>query len=169
MRKLFSYWVFLAILLSSFGLQAQKFGYVNTQELISQIPEVTEANSNIEIFRNQLQKKGQEMLKALQAKYQDLEKKQAQGEISPLELDQEVQILKEEESVILKFEQESQQKIVQKSEVLLSPLRDKIQEAISEVAAEHNFDYIFDFSSGFVLYAEESTDVSNLVKAKIGL
>lgn len=166
MRKLN---ILFILLLLTVGLQAQKFGYINTQELISQIPEVKEANSNIETFRTQLQKKGQDMLKALQTEYQELEKKQAQGDISPKQLDVEVNRLKEEENKLLVFEQESQQKIIQKSETLLKPLRDKIQKAIDDVASEHNYDYIFDYSTGFVLYAEDSTNVMHLVKAKIGL
>ena len=150
-------------------LGAQNFGYINSQLLIQDIPEVKEANSNIETFRTQLQKKGQEMLQALQAKAQDLERRQAQGEISPVQLEEEAAKLQQEEQTILAFEQESQQKILKKSEDLLTPIRDRIQKAIDDVAAENNFDYIFDSGSGFVLYAEESTDVTELVKAKLGM
>lgn len=154
-------------LMSFMSLNAQKFGYINTQELIEEIPEVKEANSNIETFRTQLQKKGQEMLQELQTKYQDLQRKEASGEISPVELQKEADKLKTEEQTILQFEQESQQKVLQKSEDLLKPLRDRIQQAIDDVASEHGYDYIFDFSTGVVLYADDSTDVSALVKAKL--
>ena len=169
MRKLF----FVLLTIICFGslteLSAQKFGYVDTQSIIQDIPEVKEANSNIETFRSQLQKKGQDMLQALQRKYQDLERREAQGEISPKLLEQEVAKLKQEENQILVFEQESQQKILQKSEDLLTPIRDKIQKAINDVAAENSFDYIFDFSTGFVLYADDASNVSALVKTKLGM
>jgi len=148
---------------------AQKFGYVDTQEIIQLIPEVKEANSNIETFKTQLQKKGQEMLQALQTKYQDLERREAQGEISPKLLETEVAKLKEEENSILLFEQESQQKILEKSESLLAPIRDSIQKAIDDVADENGFDYIFDYSTGFVLYADDATNVGAMVKAKLGI
>ncbi len=153
----------------STNLLAQNFGYVDSQEIIELIPEVKEANSNIETFKTQLQKRGQEMLKALQAKYQDLERREGQGEIAPKQLEIEVQKLKTEENQILAFEQESQQKIVKKSEDLLSPIRDRIQNAINDVAAENAYDYVFDYSTGFVLYANQSTNINNLVKAKLGL
>lgn len=156
-------------LLAGTSLNAQKFAYVDSQELIELIPEVKEANANIETFRTQLQKRGQEMLQALQRKYQDLERREAQGEIAPKQLEMEVQKLKEEENQILIFEQESQQKIAKKSEDLLSPIRDRIQQAISDVADENGYDYIFDFSTGFVLYADAKTNVNKLVKAKLGL
>lgn len=163
----------LFTLLLAFGAAtdsfAQKFGYVDTQEIIQLIPEVKEANSNIETFKTQLQKKGQEMLQALQTKYQDLERREAQGEISPKLLETEVAKLKEEENSILLFEQESQQKILEKSESLLAPIRDRIQKAIDDVANENGFDYIFDYSTGFVLYADDATNVGAMVKAKLGI
>ncbi len=148
---------------------AQNFAYVDSQAIIEKIPEVKEANANIETFKAQLQKRGQEMLQALQQKYQALERREAQGEISPKQLEVEVQQLKTEEGKILQFEQDSQQKIIQKSEDLLSPIRDRIQQAIDDVADEKGYDYIFDFSTGFVLYANESTNVNSLVMAKLGI
>ncbi len=150
-------------------LDAQKFGYVDTQALLLEMPDVKEANSNIETFTTQLQKSGQEMVQALQAKYAELQRKQQQGSISPKQLEVEAQTLKDEETQIMKFEQESQQKIMAKRDKLLSPLRDKIQQAITDVANENGFNYIFDLSTGFVLYAEKSTDCGALVKAKLGL
>lgn len=147
---------------------AQKFGYINSQELMQDIPEVKEANANIETFRTQLQRKGQDKVKALQAKYQELQVKQEKGEIAPKLLEAEAQKLKEEEQSLLVFEQESQQKIMKKSEDLLKPLMDKINAALKDVASENNYDYIFDYSTGFVLFADKSTDVSQLVKAKLG-
>lgn len=166
MRKLF---LTATICIAVYSAQAQKVGYVNTQELIQSIPDVKEANSNIETYRTQFQKRGQDMLKNLQAKYMELEKKHQRGEISPKQLEEQGTQLKKEEQDILKFEQESQQKILKKSEDLLKPLRDKIQNAIDQVASEQGFEYIFDHSTGFVLYADESADVSSAVRAKLGL
>lgn len=150
-------------------LTAQKVGYVDTQALIQDIPEVKEANSNIETYKTQLQKKGQEMVKALQTKYQNLERKQANGEISPKELEVEAAKLKEEEQALAQFEQTSQEKIMKKGETLLKPLRDRIQKAIDEVASENGYAYIIDASIGVLLYADPSSDVGAMVKAKLGL
>ena len=69
----------------------------------------------------------------------------------------------------MKFEQDSQQQILKKSEDLIKPLMDKINPGIKEVAAENNYDYIFDYSSGFVLFADKTTDVSQQIKTKLGI
>jgi outer membrane protein len=159
----------LVLMCVSFYAQAQKFGYVNSQEIISQLPEVKEANSNLETFGNQLQKKYQQMLQSLQTKYQDLERKQQEGLLSPKQLEEEAKKLKDEEMKLAQFEQSSQQQIMKKQEELLQPIMDRIQAAIKEVASENGYSYIFDQSMGVLLYADESTNISPKVKSKLGM
>lgn len=148
---------------------AQKFAYVNTQEILQSLPDVKEANANIETFRNQLINLGQKKVETLRAKYADLEQKQQQGDISPKQLEMESQKLKEDEMKIAQFEQDSQQRIMEKSEELLKPIRDKVQKAIDDVAKENGYNYVFDASLGFILYADEKTNASAKVKSKLGI
>ncbi len=170
MNKIFKSLLFtVAFAALTISVQAQKFGYINSQELISQLPEVKEANAKIETLKKQLQKKGQDMIAALQAKYTALQKKQTDGLLSPKEIETEAANLKAEETKLGTFEQTSQQKIYEKSEELLSPIQNKINNAIKEVATDNSYTYIFDSSLGLVLYADPGTDVSDLVKAKLGL
>jgi len=151
------------------GVQAQKFGYINSQELMSQIPEIKEAEANIETLKKQLQKKGQDMITALQTKYAQLQKRQESGELSPLQLEQEGTKLREEEARIGEFDRSSQEKVYTKTTELLSPIQEKINNAIKEVARDNGYTYIFDTGLGVVLYADPGADVSNLVKAKLGI
>lgn len=170
MNKIFrSLLLIVAFAALTISVQAQKFGYINSQELIAQLPEVKEANAKIETLKKQLQKKGQDMVQTLQAKYADLQKKQTDGVLSPVEIEKEAALLKEEETKLGQFEQTSQQKIYEKSEELLAPIQTKINNAIKEVATDNGFTYIFDSSLGLVLYADPGTDVSTLVKAKLGI
>ena len=84
-------------------------------------------------------------------------------------LEAEVEKLKAEEAELVKFDQDSQEKIIAKSKKLLQPLTDEIQKAIDAVAAEMGYAYIFDSSTGFVLYADTAADCGPLVRAKLGL
>lgn len=169
MKKIYLFWTVAFVLFAVTAMSAQKFGYINSQQLIGQIPEVKEANANIETLKKQLEKQGQDMVVSLQTKYQDLERKQAQGEIAPKQLELEAQSLKQEELNIAKFQQDSQQKIFEKSESLLKPIRDKIQAAIDEVAKENEYQYVFDQAIGILLYADQSTDITTKVKSKLGI
>ena len=146
---------------------AQKFGYVNTQELLQGLPAVKEAEAELETFKTQLEKQYEQKVVALQTKYQRLQQQQENGELSPKQLEVEAAKLRDEETVLGKLNQDSQQKILEKSNTLLGPIQDKIRTAIEQVASEGGYTYIFDYSLGVILYADESTDVSALVKAKL--
>lgn len=161
--------LYAVCLISSVGLSAQKFGYLNSQSLIQQLPQVKEANSELETIKKQYEKQGQDKVTSLQTKYQALERKQAQGDISPKQLEIEAQVLKQEELEIGKFQQDIQQKLMEKSEILLKPIRDKIQAAIDEIAKESGYQYIFDESAGVLLYADAAHDITAKVKTKLGL
>ncbi|MFZ1751912.1 MAG: OmpH family outer membrane protein [Saprospiraceae bacterium] len=160
----------LAILFSSLmTVSAQKIGYINSQEILAALPEVKQANSDIEVMKTMFQKKGEDMVKELQAKYQTLQKKQQSGELAPVEIDKQAAVLKLEETKLGEFEQSSQQKIYEKSEELLKPIQDRVNTAIKEVAAEHGFQYIFDSGMGVILYSDPTADATKLVKAKLGI
>lgn len=153
--------------ISSFG--QQKLGFMNSAALLSQMQEVKEADANLDVLQKQLQKKGQTMVEELQAKYQELGKKEKSGEIAPKALQDEAAKLKEEEGNISKFEQDMQKQIADKREQLLKPILDKVNAAIAEVSKEKGYSYIVDSSSGFLLYADESFDITKFVKEKLGL
>jgi len=148
---------------------AQKIGYLNSVTLLQEIPEVKQANANLEALQKQLQKKGQGMLEEFQKKYQDLQRKEQQGELSPKQLEEEAQGLKSEELKITQYEQDMQKQLAEKQQTLLQPILDRVNGLIKEVADENGFTYILDSSSGFILFADDTHDVTALVKAKLGM
>lgn len=148
---------------------AQKFGYCNSLALLTEIPEVKQADSDLQAFQTQLTKKGQEMVKELQNKAAELQRKEEQGLISPKDLETQSLKLKEEEEKIAKYEQEVYAKLTQKREELYKPLLEKVNNAMKDVATENGFTMVFDLSSNMVLYGDPSLDVTTLVKTKLGI
>lgn len=153
------------------NVSAQKFGYLNSAALLAEMPKVKEAEANLETLQKQLQAKGQKMLQDFQGKYTEVERKYSQGEISPKDLEGEKQILQAEEAKIAQFEQEMQKQMLDKREALLQPILDQVNDAIEQVAKEKGYAYIFDASPGVgvLLYADESTNIMSLVKAKLNM
>ncbi len=172
--KTISLKLFLVLALCSvLGLsaQAQKFGYLSSAAILQEMPEVKQAEADLEVLQKQLQSKGQTMLEEFQQKYMELERKNQQGEISPKELDAQAQSLKEQETEIAQYEQDMQRQLMEKRDELLTPIIEEINEAIKQVAEEDGYSYIFDASpgTGILLYADESTNVMDKVKAKLGM
>jgi outer membrane protein len=56
-----------------------------------------------------------------------------------------------------------------KREEKYAPILEKADIAIKEVAAEGKYTYIFDASTGSLLFADESENILSKVKAKLGL
>ena len=148
---------------------AQNIGHINSQLILSELPEVKAAESNLEAFQSQLQKKGQMMIEDFQKKYQEMARKEQQGELSPRQIDEQAKSLKAEEENIQKFDQEMQMQILSKRDELLQPILDRVNAAIEVVSKQKGYSYIIDISAGMVLYAQESSDITADVKKELGI
>jgi len=157
------------VLVTASAAMAQKFGYTNSLALLTEIPEVKQADSDLQAFQSQLQKKGQEMVKDLQTKAAELQRKEDQGTISPKDLEVQTAKLKDEEEKIGKYEQEVYAKLTQKREELYKPLLERVNNAMKDVATENGFTMVFDLSANVVLYGDPTLDVTKMVKTKLGL
>jgi outer membrane protein len=169
MKKL----IVLILLISCLAAQSisaqTKVGYINAAAILVEMPEVKQADSNLKVLSEQLQKKDEQMVATLQGKYQELQKKEKSGEIAPKELEMQSKKLEADRDSVVKFEQEIQAQLSEKKQTMYAPILEKVNKAIDDVAKENGFSYIFDASSGVILYAEENKDVSALVRTKLGL
>ena len=156
-------------LLTAFSASAQKFGYCNSTDLLTEIPEVKQAESELQGFQTQLTKRGQEMVKSLQDKAEELKRKQDQGLISPKDVEVQTAKLEEEQEKIAQYEQEVYQKLSAKRQELFQPILDKVNDAMKVVAIENGFAFVFDANTNVLLYADPSLDVTKQVKNKLGI
>ncbi len=169
MRNMARTFVLFMSLACTLGLQAQNFGYVKTDEVLSELPAVKAAESNLSAFQAILTKKREQMIATAQAKYQDVSKRQQEGTIAPAELAKEEAALQAMQDSIGKYEQEIVAKYQDRKATELQPILDSVNEAIKAVAKENNYTYIFDYGSGILLYADETKDITKLVKTKLGI
>ena len=169
MRNMTRTLVLIMSLASTIGLQAQNFGYVKTDEILTELPAIKVAESNLTSFQSILTKKREQMIAVAQAKYQDVSTRQQAGTIAPAELAKEEAALQAMQDSIGSFEQEIVAKYQAKKAELLQPILDGVNEAIKAVAKENNYTYVFDYGSGILLYADEQKDITKLVKTKLGM
>ncbi len=169
MNQVLRYLTITAIVLAATtNISAQKIGYVNRGALLADIPAVKQANANLEVLQKQLQKKYEDMITEFRTRYEDLQRKEQQGELSPKQLEDEGQKLRDEEVKIQQYQQEMQTQLSQKQESLLLPILEDLNAKVAEVAKELGYNYIIDDSAGILLYKEDSNDVTAMVKKKLG-
>ena len=151
-----------------FAAEAQnKLGYINSNELLSIMPESTEMQTELQSYAKGLESS----LAAMQAEGEKKLADYQQNEATMSELVKQDKI-RELESIqqrILEFQQNAQESLTAKEQELITPILEKARKAIEDVAKEENFTYIFDASTGNILYAAESENILPLVKAKLGL
>jgi len=153
------------ITLSTFS--QNKFGYIDSQELLMLMPERKNAESEVQNFAKSLESQ----LAAMTAEYQESVQDYQSNEASYTDLIKQDKIAEITglEQRIQAFQQNAQQSLQKKEQELLEPILSKARSAIEEVAVEGNFTYIFDKSIGSILYAKESENVLSLVKKKLKL
>ena len=145
--------------------QNQKYGHVNSSEISQVMPGADSIPIKLQEFQNELVAIHTELMQEYQKKQETFDKDGAF--MSPS-----VRAIREKELIdlqnrIQEFQYGVQEDIEQKQMELIKPFQDKIQQAINEVAKEHGYVYIFD--TQVLLYSEGGTDVTPLVKKKLGI
>ena len=157
----------LTFLISISSFSQNKFGYIDSQELLLLMPERKTADEEVQTFAKSLESQLQAMTaeyqqsvqeyQANEATYTDLVKQDKVTEITGLE------------QRIQSFQQNAQQALQSKEQELLEPILQKARQAIEDVASEGDYTYIFDKSVGSILYVKESENILDKVKKKLKL
>ncbi len=148
--------------------QDLKFAHVDTQALVSALPEHQAAQTQLQDEAKKLEDQLTVMSNDLQQKYEDyMSQRDSLPELIRATKEKEIQ---DAQQRIQSYQQMAQQSLSQKEQQLLTPILERVQKAIDEVGKENGFVYIFDISSQVILYhSEQSIDAAPLIKAKLGV
>ncbi len=160
--------IFTAVLLTS-ELKAQKFGYVNSQELLLAMPETKKMDTLLSKRSDEYQLQIQKMYQEYQLKTDDYQKKVASGNMSPLIKEATEKELLSMENNIKEFQQKAEEELDKYQSQLIAPIQEKALNAIKTVAKTAGYTYIFDDSSGALLYKPDGDNVTALVKKQLGI
>lgn len=148
----------------------QKYAYVDTRYILSNVPEFEAAQQQIDELAIEWQKEIEEKFAEIDALY-----KRYQNE-APL-LTQDMKNRRENEIVQKEKEAKELQKkrfgndgdLFKKREELIRPIQDKIYNAIEKKAKQRSYVFVFDRSDNAnLLYADPKNDISNDVLKDMG-
>ena len=144
-----------------------KLGHINSQELISLLPETKQADIDLQDYAKSLEtqissmeeeyKRGIEEYQNNESSYDEITKQDKIAAIQAIE------------QRIANFQQNAQISLQQKQQELLDPIIEKVRQAIDQVAIDGNYTYILDTSAGSLLYYKESEDILSKVKKELGI
>ncbi|KXK37683.1 MAG: OmpH family outer membrane protein [Saprospiraceae bacterium] len=150
-------------------VNAQKFGYIDTQELLSQMSEMKLADNQLQQYQNELMAKRGEMTIKFEDEYKAYLNEANGGTLSKVQMQQREEALVAKQEEIRSYETEMQQKIIAKREELLKPIIDKVQLEIDKLGKEQGYTMIFDASAGMILHAAESENLMSTLKTRLGV
>ncbi len=161
----------IVILFAAFvPAQAQKnvkLGHVDFSKVIEQMPGQDTVKKVMEDYSKTLSDQLQAMQTELETKYTDYLNNQATlSAIIKQTKEKEISDLQDR---IQAFRQQASQDLQDQETKLTTPFIEKAKKAITDIAKENGFTYIFNNVEGFMLYTDGGEDVTPLVKKKLGI
>ena len=144
---------------------AQKYGHVNSSEIMPVMPGIDSVQIKYAEFQKSLETLYENMANEFQTKNEKFNKEAGTMSSS-------VRKVREDELVALQnriqeFQMNVQDDLEEEYMRLVAPFREKLQKAINDVAKESKYTYIFDTQT--LLYYEGGDDITPLVKKKLGI
>ena len=161
----------IAMILAMVGLfsvqaaHAQKYGHVNSSELLEVMPGIDSLQIKLQAFQLELQGMYENMMSEYQTKKDKFDREVGTMSSS-------VRQLREKELTdlanrIQEFQAGAQDDLEEKQAELAKPFQDAIQNAIDKVAKANGYAYIFDTRT--LLYYGSGDDITPLVKKELGI
>lgn len=162
MRNLF---IFVLLIGLSSQLNAQRFGYVDTDYILENLPQYTQAQQRLKTQTEQWNQEVQNRQEAVDKRHADF--------LNEKVLLTEEQIKKEQEDIDFEIKsiKELQEKrygqggdLIKLRQSLVKPIQDQVWNAVKTVAEKRNYGFIFDKGSDLIMvYTDPKFDISREV------
>lgn len=169
MKKAIKLTLAVVLVMGSTSLFAQKFGRINTQEIIMGMPETKTMQTDMEAYAKDLQNNVETISVEFNNKLQEFQKNLNTYSDAVRQLKQKE--LEDLQTRLRDFQEVAQSDYQKKQNELLAPIIDKAKAAIDKIAEANGYLAIFDTSAGALAYFNETTltDIAPLVRKELGI
>ncbi len=157
----------VALATTAMAQKGPKIGHINSNDLLTAMPERATIQKSLEEHANQLKVTLDAMQKEYKTKIGEFQSKQ--DVMTEVIKNSKIKEITDLEKRITEFQQTAEEDLQKKEQDLLQPIIDKAKNAINDVAKENGYTYILDSSVGVVLFSVESDDILPAVKKKLGI
>ncbi len=158
----------LLLIVAPMSLFAQKFGYINSVEIVQVMPEYTKAQNDYQTLQKQYADEYERLGK--QFEKERMEYEQAKDSLPAAILQRREKGLQELMTRIQQSEQESYQNLQQVQQAKLGEVNQILNKAIQAVGDAGGYVCVFDVASGIPYISKTlCEDLTEAVKAKLGI
>lgn len=158
--------IFMLMLFAPLSLFAQKFGHIDAQAVLAQMPEAIKANGELQATAKQYENDLKALQDELQRKAQEYDKNKST--MNPTKQAETEKALQDMYQKIQQTYQDNQQAMQKMQQEKLAPITTKLVNAIKNVGKNGGYVYIMDVNSGIPYVSDTlSKDVTAEVKAEL--
>ena len=168
MKKILVSAMFLFLTLMSFG---QKYAFINSEYILSNMPEYKEAQAELNRLAVQWQKE-------IEAKFASIDSMYKKYQVESITMPE--QIKKSREDAIIaeeKAAKDLQKKrfgqdgdLFKKREELVKPIQDRVISTVNDYAKEKGYAFVFDSAGDMtIIYADPKWDINSAILQKLGI
>ncbi|MBI5661963.1 MULTISPECIES: OmpH family outer membrane protein [Ignavibacterium] len=163
------YFLVVLFILPSISFAQLKIGYIDSNALMDQLPDVQDARQRLDALIQEWQTELSRLESEWKTKYDDYEKRKLiMSEQTRAETESELVKLENQIAEYREKKFGTNGELFQKQDELMKPVQNKVFNAIKEVAMEEDLDFVFDRSGDImILYAKDKYDITAKVLAKL--
>ena len=166
--------LFAILAATSTNMDAQKFGHLNTSNILTLMPGVGESDTALKVYQDSLVTVGEAKATALRTEFEAFSTAYNAGDIPPVKAQEKQAEFQQRQGELQQYEQIIYNLVNQKRQELLQPLIVRLNDAIQAVGKEGGYTMIFETGAsaiGFsaLLFTPESDDITAQVKAKLNI
>lgn len=155
--------IMIALPMSVFG---QKFGVINTQEVMENMPEVKEMGTQLEAASKKYEDEFNKLQDEFKKKYEEF---QALEATTPQTIkERRMAEIQELNNKIEQFRSTAQQDLQRQQQQLMAPLQEKVMKAVQSVGDEGSYTFIFE-NVVPIYTGKDVTDITPTVKSRLGI
>ncbi|MGD9897876.1 MAG: OmpH family outer membrane protein [Calditrichaceae bacterium] len=155
--------VILSLILAAPAM-AQKFAFVQSQRILAEYKEYTDAQNKLDEIRNRYDAEYQQMVKEYNTMIQEIDSQSLL--LSPEKKEEKMRQAQEKALQIERYKYEKlgpEGEFYRKNLELTKPIIDRINDLIAKVGEEDGYDFIFDASSGALVHALPKYDITDKI------
>lgn len=169
MKKNFLLVLFISLL--TIPLFGQKYGYIDSEYILGNLPDYKEAQAELDRVAAEWQKE-------IEAKFKSIDSMYKKYEVESITLPDNLK--KNRENAIINAEKQAkdlQKKrfgkdgdLFKKREELIKPIQDRVFTVIDEYAKERGYAFVFDVAGSMtIIYADPKWDLNEEIMQKLGI
>lgn len=156
------FFIFIFLLSTALAAHAQKFAYVDSEYILSEMPEYSDAQEELNDLAQKWQEEVELKLKEVEEMYKAFKAEQVM--LTDKMKDDRIAEIEKKENEVKAYQKEKfgpDGELFRKRQELIKPLQDEIYQELQKLAELRGYDFIFDKANGnYMLYYNSRYDKS---------